>query len=400
MSTTISSSREEILIVDDTPANLRLLSQMLVGKGYRVRTVTNGAWALESVRTAPPQLILLDIRMPEMNGYEVCEILKSDANTRDIPVIFISALDDLVDKVRAFRSGGVDYITKPFQLEEVLVRTETHLALRRMQKELQDANRRYERELNLAGQIQASFLSQILPNIPGWELSAILKPARQTSGDFYDVITLPDGCIGILIADVVDKGAGAALYMALCLSLLRTYSVRYPLQPSKVFEEVNRRLVVETGASQFVTVFYGVLDPMNGKLVFCNAGQCPPIHVSKQDRQTQDNNLPSATSRERLLELTQNGPPLGIFDGQTWKQQTVHLNPGDILVLYTDGITEAENSEGNLFGTEGLCACTREQLNEPAPLLQERILNARMEFAANSVLDDDIALVILKRQGG
>lgn len=129
-----------ILIVDDTPANLRLLSGMLTEQGYKVRAVINGPMALTAARTAPPDLILLDINMPEMNGYEVCAQLKEDERTRDIAIVFISALGETADKIKAFTVGGVDYITKPFQLEEVLARVQTHLALRNLQRRLQEAN--------------------------------------------------------------------------------------------------------------------------------------------------------------------------------------------------------------------------------------------------------------------
>ena len=128
-----------LLIVDDTPANLRLLSSMLTEKGYKVRAAINGQMALTAVKTEPADLILLDINMPDMNGYQVCEHLKADETLADIPVIFISALDDLQDKVKAFATGGVDYITKPFQIEEVLSRVKTHLTLRRTQRELESA---------------------------------------------------------------------------------------------------------------------------------------------------------------------------------------------------------------------------------------------------------------------
>jgi len=131
---------DEILIVDDTPANLRLLSAMLSEHGYRVRPARNGKLALMSAQASPPDLILLDIRMPDLNGYEVCEQLKADPHTRDIPVIFISALDQSDDKVKAFAFGGVDYITKPFQIEEVLVRIKTHLALYSLRQQLSTAN--------------------------------------------------------------------------------------------------------------------------------------------------------------------------------------------------------------------------------------------------------------------
>jgi len=132
----------DILVVDDTPAILRLLSQMLTGKGYQVRTAASGAEALEAVREHPPDLILLDIMMPEMSGYELCQRLKDSPSTRDTPVLFISALDDTEDKLTAFTAGGVDYVTKPFQMEEVLARVATHLSLRAMQQELQAAGQK------------------------------------------------------------------------------------------------------------------------------------------------------------------------------------------------------------------------------------------------------------------
>ncbi len=136
-----------ILIVDDTPENLRLLSNALTEQGYKVRSVIDGAMALMGARTAPPDLILLDINMPTMNGYEVCEALKADEKTREIPVIFISALDEVLDKVKGFAVGGRDYITKPFQLEEVVARIENQLTIRNLQKQLQEQNRLLQQEI-------------------------------------------------------------------------------------------------------------------------------------------------------------------------------------------------------------------------------------------------------------
>lgn len=139
--------KADILAIDDTPENLALLSQMLTEKGYKVRSVTKGSTAIRGAKALPPDLILLDVKMPEMNGYEVCQHLKTDDRTKDIPVIFISALGDVFDKVEAFQVGGVDYVTKPFQVEEVLARLDTHLTLRKLQIELEARNNQLQQEI-------------------------------------------------------------------------------------------------------------------------------------------------------------------------------------------------------------------------------------------------------------
>ncbi len=386
-----SEARESILIVDDTPANLRLLSQMLAPHGYHVRPVPDGPLALAAVQAEPPDLILLDIRMPEMDGYQVCEHLKADAQTRDIPIIFISALDATQDKVRAFHSGCVDYVTKPFQTAEVLARVETHLALRELQRQLQAANERMAHELSLAAEVQAGFLPSEVPQMPGWLLSATLIPASEASGDFYDFIALPDGRWGIVVMDVTDKGAGAALYMALSCTLIRTFAQQYPAEPELVLSAVNRRLLKDCSANQFVTVFYGILDPITGTLVYCNAGHCPALHFRAEDDKD-------------VHELVRTGIPLGIFEDRTWGRETVRLDPGDVLVLYTDGISEAHCETRTLFGEERLLNSVRATLSAAgsqrpsAQEIQDGILADVHRFAGSAPRSDDIALTVLIRQ--
>lgn len=377
-------AKGNILVVDDTPANLRLLSSMLAEQGYKVRSVINGQMALTAIQAAPPDLILLDINMPEMNGYEVCERLKADEKTRDIPIIFISALDATEDKIKAFTAGGLDYITKPFQFEEVLARVETHLSLRKLQKQLQDANKRFEQELALAGRVQASFLPKELPDISGWQLAVTLKPARETSGDFYDINPLPNGELGILVADVVGKGVGAALYMALSWTLIRTYATEYPTQPELVCEAVNRRILRDTQADMFVTVFYGVLNPATGTLIYCNAGQNPPFLIA-------------AGKSEEAQKLSATGKPLGMFEDETWEKGMTLFASGDALVVYTDGITEAQNHQDELFGDDRLLRCARSNLGRPARDIQNAIIRNVYDFTDGAPQYDDITLVVLAR---
>lgn len=378
---------ESILIVDDTQANLRLLSQLLTRRGYRVRAVTSGARALASVEAETPDLILLDIRMPGMDGYQVCQRLKELPQARDIPILFISALDEVQEKMKAFAIGGLDYITKPFQLEEVVARVETHLSLRRLQQTLQEANQRMQRELVLAAQVQASMMRSRLPRLPGWELAVRLIPAKLTCGDFYDVLYLPDGKVAILIADVVDKGVGAALYMSMSCTLLRTYALEHPENPEQVMLAVNRRILEDIQTDQFVTVFLGVLDPRTGELVYSNAGHNPPA-------------LLRAGEGEAVELLSRSGTALGVLEELTWEQRRIHLSPGDVLVFYTDGITDAERENHDFYGLERLLRAVRENIELPAEALRDAVLDDVRTFTQDAAQFDDIALMILKRQRG
>jgi sigma-B regulation protein RsbU (phosphoserine phosphatase) len=379
----------EILIVDDLPANLRLLSQLLTEHGYRVRAAASGGRALESVRAAPPDLILLDIRMPEMDGFTVCRELKADPRSAHVPVIFISALDEIQEKVRAFNAGGLDYITKPFQVEEVLARVETHLTLRRLQERLEIANRRFHRELDLAGKIQSSILPGEMPQISGWDFTASLRPARETCGDFYDLFVLEDGRLGLLIADVVDKGAAAALLMAVSWDSLNTCACQGVENPHQVLTQANQRLLQRLEGVIFLTVFYGILDPTSGELVYANAGHVPPLHLTRQGE---------------IHRLIRTGMPVGVKADCAWEMKSVHLSAGDSLILYTDGVTDAEGADGDFFGETRLLSAVGELASQPlahqaAAQIRDRLL-ARIEaFVQETSPYDDIALLIVHRQG-
>lgn len=381
----LEQMQADILIVDDTPANLQLLTKMLSEHGYRVRPVPNGTLALSTALIEPPDLVLLDIRMPEMDGYTVCEHLKMQEETREIPIIFISALDATQDKIKAFRVGGLDYITKPFQVEEVLARVETHLALRNLQAQLQEANAKMIHELSLAGEVQKGFLFRELPKIDGWQLTVTLQASRETSGDFYDFTLLPNGQLGILVADVVDKGAGAALFMALSWALFRTCAVEFSNQPELVLSAVNNRILEHTKTRQFVTAFYGVLDPASGILVYCNAGHCPPF-------------LFKVSSKEHFDQLMRTGVPLGIFDDQTWNRGIRQLDPGDVLVLYSDGVTEAQNAIGDFFSEQRLIESAKRKLGYSAQDIHKNIIEDLQDFMGEALQSDDIILSIIKRE--
>jgi phosphoserine phosphatase RsbU/P len=374
---------EEILIVDDTPANLKLLSQILTDQGYKVRVAVNGAQALASIDLAMPDLILLDVKMPGIDGFEVCRQLKTNPKTNKIPVIFISALDDLKDKLEGFNVGGVDYISKPFQIEEVKARVESHLFIRRAQQILEINNKRMQRELNLAGHLQKNFLPQKFSDVEGWEISAALQPASETSGDFYDLFRLEDGKLAILIADVVDKGVSAALLMVLTWALLRERIQSWPEQPEAIFSEVNQRILSILKDLEFVTVFLGILTPQTGKLIYANAGHNPPLIFQ--------------TRKEGILQLNRTGMPLGLSEENQWTQETAELSVGDVMLLYTDGLTEACNPSGEYAGLDRLINCVQPVIQHRADEIKNHIENELQTFLSNHAPQDDMTLMVVKR---
>src|ERR1700680_3188225 len=256
-----------ILVVDDTPANLQVLAAMLKDRGYKVRPVPNGKLALQAAQRDPPDLILMDINMPEMNGYEVCEQLKADDQLNGIPIIFISALTESLDKVKAFATGGVDYITKPFQMEELHARVETHLKLRRLQIELEEYSRHLELarerlkfDLELARGVQRGFLPLRLPEVPGYEFFAHYESAYEVGGDYYDFILLPRQRVAVLLGDVAGKGVVAAMLMAKLSADARFCMLTEP-DSAAAITKLNS-LINQSGiADRFVTLVAVVLDP-------------------------------------------------------------------------------------------------------------------------------------------
>ncbi len=239
-------------------------------------------------------------------------------------------------------------------------------------------------ELEIAGQIQQSFLPNSLPEIPGWAFAAVLNPARQASGDFYDVIPLTDGKIGLVVADVADKGMGAALYMALSRTLLRTYALEPGCEPAEVFDRANRRIISDSRAEEFVTVFFGMLDPISGILQYANAGHNPALLVDQ-------------ASGQILERLIRTGIPLGIENDRRWEQGNVCLAAGQLLMLYTDGLPDAQNTAGEFYSMERFENCIQRHASQPVQELQSAILTDITQFTGVSAQFDDITLMCLAR---
>ena len=363
-----------IMVVDDIPANLKLLEEMLQRQGYRVMQFPRGAMALKAATKNPPDLILLDVMMPEMDGFEVCQRLKADESLKDIPVLFISALDDTDSKLKAFSKGGLDYITKPFQEAEVLARVKTHLDLRRMRKAL-------EEELQWAGEMQKVLLR---PRIIGSEKVDFLvsyRPVRSIycGGDYYDVISLSKDRYLLLLGDVSGHGVKAALITAILKAIIYPEYVKdalnRDLSPADFLSWLNERMNFELKKTtgMFVTFFAGVLDLERRTFRYANAGQNYPIMIRKNE----------------IKELAVSGAGIGMMAPLSYTDETVAIQPGDVLNLFTDGLTELDAPEGK----KTLDALAIFEAIQDTENYHNRILRKALDKSGASDFADDITLV-------
>jgi sigma-B regulation protein RsbU (phosphoserine phosphatase) len=394
-----------ILVVDDVSANLRVLSGMLKDRGYKARPIPGGELALLAAREDPPDLILLDINMPEMNGYEVCQHLKADETLKGIPVIFLSGLNENFDKVNAFAVGGVDYITKPFRMEELYARVETHLKLRRMQVELEETNSRLEyangrmsRDLKAAARIQESFLPRAAPRVPGTEFAWCYQPCDELAGDGLNIIPLGGGRVGLYILDVSGHGVAAALLsVTLCrlLSppseppsiLIREGGVRDQpdiTPPAEVAARLNRLFPFDMATEQFATMVYGILDVATGEFRYVSAGHPGPVH------------LPCGADPV-ILECQ--GFPIGLAD-DAYEDRSIRLGPGDRLYLYSDGVPEARNPVGDQFGDARLLEAISRGRSEPLREGVATLLGEVLRWHGSESPQDDISILVVEVSSG
>ena len=239
-------------------------------------------------------------------------------------------------------------------------------------------------ELTLAGRVQASLLPEQPPEIPGWQITATWRPARETSGDFYDFVSLPNGRLGIVVADVVDKGMGAALLMALSRTLIRTYATEFPNHPEHLLQVTNQRILTDIDAGLFVTLFYGVLDPAAGNLTYSNAGHPHPYLITPGETPT-------------FTTLPDSGMPLGVSEEAEWQPSSVDIPHGATLLLYTDGVLEAQNQRGEFLGEEGMQGIIQSQMGYSAQAVQDALLSGVNAFTGPEPQVDDITLMVLIR---
>lgn len=398
-----------ILVVDEIPASRDALCNQLDGMGYRVYPAVSGLQVLEMMQTQTFDVMLLQCRMQQMSGLEVLQQLNANGALSTIAVVVLSSLDGIQDVQKCMELGADDFLIEPVIPELLRLRVITSLHNTRLRRQEQDYQERekflkYEADVQVARHIQQNFLPEELPLPQGWDIAAYFSPARDVAGDFYDVFPLANGRrVGLVIADVCDKGVPAALFMALTRSLIRAYSsqnysLRWVANDSDDWLAASpsrgRRTLPTTGTTalknamiltndyivtnhgstnMFATLFFGVLDPVTGRLTYVNGGHNPPIVIRSGDV---------------MAHLKTTGPAVGIIPGVDYAIAEIIMEPGDLLMAFTDGVTEAKDPSGQFFSEGRLISLLRQRIDSCAALLNQIESSLRTHISTASQFDD------------
>ncbi len=398
--------KARVLIVDDTQKNIQLLGSVLQDKGYELYIAQNGLQAIKIAEKFLPDLILLDILMPEMDGFETCKRLKTAETTKHIPIIFLTAKTETEDIVNGFELGAVDYITKPFNPTELLVRVNTHLELKRNKEELttekealaeeikirqvaEDALREsYETikrqqqqindELEKARKTQACLLPQRLPVIANVEIAHKFVPMEQIGGDFYNILDLGNDHYGFMMADVTGHGIPAAL-ISFMVSSMFSNTITRTIEPHQVISEINQALLEKIEDGKFATMFFGIYDAKKQVLNYSSAGHPPGMIIRPKTRE--------------VFRLKCEGMLIGMVAEAEYDLETCPIMPGDKVILYTDAIIDVTKENGMVLGISHFMEFLQKHCELPIGELIERIYDYGLEFACLKKYKDDMTLV-------
>ena len=378
----------KILVVDDEPDLEPLILQRMrrnIRSGrYSFVFAGNGVEALDLLTAdSAIDMVISDINMPQMDGLTLLEqIPKVDPNIRSV---IISAYGDMRNIRTAMNRGAFDFVTKPLDFEDLQItieRTLSHMAEWKQALESRDKLVALQNELDVASKMQQSILPVSFPTTAEYEVYGNMVPARNVGGDFFDLVPLENGRIGLSVADVSDKGVPAALFMMSSRTLLKGSAIGMGA-PGSVLGEVNTLLTENNDAMMFVTLVYAIYEPETGILTYANGGHCNPLVVH-----------PDGSSTE--LALT-GGVALGVMPGLDYREDNTTLNPGETLVLYTDGVSEAMNAAGEEFGVERLRQLFASQPPTGARMATEAIMRAVSDFAGDTPQSDDVTCLVLRR---
>lgn len=382
-----------ILIVDDIPSNIQVLGKILQEYKFRINFATSGKQAIKLVDKSRPDLILLDISMPEMSGIDVCKHLKSRKETEDIPIIFLTALTDEDDIVAAFNAGGADYITKPFHSSELIARVRHHLTLVDSYRKLKDAYDIIESDLAAASQMQHHLIPPSSVQYNDVEFSNIFIPSVQVSGDTLNYYAIDKSHILFYMVDVAGHGVPSA-FLAYTLSrwLDEDRSVDNPIydidnenlvinSPDRIVEILNKKFQVDPTTFNYFTMFLGIIDTDLKTIFYCQAGHTQPIIIRNKD----DFEILNAT-----------GFPVGLLQEAEFELNTIKYEKGMRFIIYSDGITELRNDENKYFGTDRLAGIFLKNYEIPLSEQLDKLESEIVDFHGNKKFNDDVSLIIMK----
>jgi sigma-B regulation protein RsbU (phosphoserine phosphatase) len=378
-------------VVDDNASNRDLLSRRLQRQGHAVLQAEDGARALALIESELPDLVLLDLMMPGISGYDVLVRLKRDSRLRDIPVIMISALNEVDSVIRCIEVGAEDYLPKPFNPILLRARVGASLEKKRLRDEVKASLARLEEELDQARKMQLGMLPRVFPACSPEqpvEVYASMEPAREVGGDLYDCFYACPHLFCFLVGDVCGKGAPAAMFMARTRSLVRMAVDLWQrmdaaaMSSARIAEAVNRELCQNNDDFTFVTLFLGLLDTRTGTLAYTNAGH-PAPHVLRASGE---------------LEPIDGGSdvPLGVQGKATYRTHSVDLQRGDAVFVVSDGVEEAMNAEGELYTLDRLNAVLRVAGRASAVALVRAVTDNVHQFTGAAQMADDLTALAVR----
>lgn len=364
-----------ILVVEDNPASLEILEIRLKATGYEVMCAVDGEQGLALTKKHNPDLILLDLLMPKMDGLEVCRRVKSDTSLPFIPIIIVTAKSDSKDIVSGLESGGDDYLTKPVNHTALMARVKSMLRIKELHDTVLEQSSRLQKQLKTAANVQSQFwpeLPELGDNSKIWATSV---PATYVGGDLYDILNKSDKSIIAYVADVSDKGVPAALIMAALSTIVRNEATVHDDLAALVGAANNRLYNLTADEGYFATLIIARYWPVSGCLQMIRAGHPHPVLIDQGG----------------LLELPElKGVALGVVLDADFESQEIYLQSGQSILFYSDGVVEATNAEGELYGEEQMMSTlTSIEVLPRGKGLLEKV----DEWKGQSVPNDDITLL-------
>jgi sigma-B regulation protein RsbU (phosphoserine phosphatase) len=369
-----------VLLVDDAKANLDILVEGLK-PDHKLSLALNGEMALQIAARTPPDLVLLDIMMPGLDGYEVCRRMRQMPETAEVPIMFLSSLEEVQNKTRGFEAGANDYLTKPFEMLEVKARVRSLLKAKAYSDAVKE---QLAADLRVAREIQMGILPHDFTAVEkAYRVSfgAILEPAREVGGDLYGVCAAGPERLMIFLGDVSGKGIPASMFMVRTVSLAGLLA-REIAEPKRILERLNDELSADNASHMFVTFLCAVFEPATHRLTLASGGHCYPLLLPADG--------PPCWITKTI------GTALGFDSGLEFQAMELTLSDGDALVFYTDGVSEAFNPERELYGSERLLADATGLAGQSANAISAGLLAKVRAFAGTAPQSDDIAILTFK----